>query len=276
LETDGSSASSHVATQVAGYKEYGFEKIAKKWSTMYWDYSWGQSHDFMVTEAADEFGGEIVSHIPIPLGTTDFFPYAAKIPAEAEAIYPVMLGASSIGYLTAVHESGYDRGIGFVICLLDGLKSEDMQEIVEGCWTIEYNPRRLEFYDTSYNRFYRERARIDENGDHQPEGWTAVNSHAWPAWEYVFLMKEAIENTGWKSEADNELIIKYLEDDIMLKESNQYPLGDGWLRKEDHQGIFPHWISKIENGKVIVKKKLSISDIAYPVPTGIDFSEMEL
>ena len=272
---------SQVATQVAGYKEYGFEHIGKKWSTMYWDYSWGQSHDYMWTEAADEYGGEIVSHIPIPLGTADFYPYAAKIPPEAEAVYPVLLGAASIGYLTSIHESGYDRELGFVICLLDGIEAETLAEIVEGCWTIEYYPRELEGCKATgmgpETDFYRERCRIDEHGFIQPEGWMATNSHTWPAWENVFMMKEAIENTGWKSAADNELIIKYLEDDLMLKRSKAYPLGDGWLRKEDHQGLFPHWISKLDsNGRVEVVEKLPVSKIAYPVPKGVDYSTQEL
>jgi branched-chain amino acid transport system substrate-binding protein len=262
---------SHVATQVAGYKEYGFEQIANKWTTMYWDYSWGQSHDYMWTEAADEYGGSVVAHVPIPLGTTDFFPYVAKVPAESEAAYPVLLGAASIGFLTTLYDAGYSGQLGYVICLLDGIDAEALGEIVEDQWTIEYYPRELAGCDATNmgpsSSFYRERCGIDEHGFHQPQGWMATNSHSWPAWEYIFLLKEAMENTGWKSKADNELIIKYLEDDVMLKRSNQYPLGDGWLRADDHQGLYPHWISRIDaNGKVNVVKKLAVNDIAYTSP----------
>ena len=39
----------------------------------------------------------------------------------------------------------------------------------------------------------------------------STNSHSWAVWQNIFLIKEAVEATGWKDRRDNEKIIRYVE-----------------------------------------------------------------
>ena len=269
------SLQSLVSDQVPCIAPVLYEHVAHKWATVYWDYAWGQSHDVMFSEAIEALGGKIVAHIPVPLGTKDFLPYIAKIPKEAEAVYPVFLLSASVGFLTQLKESGYEGELGFVICLVDGVDCEAIADIVKGCWTLEYWPRMLKYDDTPYNRAYRKAVGKDEYGYQTYSGKRimATGSHSWAVWQNVFLMKEAVEATGWKSRKDNQKIIEYVEKVGALPWSYEYPQGPMVVRAEDHHGVGRKWLSRVdEKGRIHVVEELPIEE-SWSKPT-IDFRKM--
>jgi branched-chain amino acid transport system substrate-binding protein len=58
--------------------------LGKKWSIVYVDYSFGQEQRDSWSGALKRNGGEVISEIAVPLGTSDFLPFLAKIPKETE------------------------------------------------------------------------------------------------------------------------------------------------------------------------------------------------
>ena len=62
-----------------------------------------------------------------------------------------------------------------------------------------------------------------------------------------------------------------MESKTDIKESENYPQGDGFIRAEDHQGFFDNWMSRVENGKLIPKFKISKEEAVYPAP--VDYTQ---
>jgi len=251
-------------------------EIAKKWTTYYWDYAWGQSHDIWFTRELEKWGGKVVGHVPIPLGTAEHMPYIAKIPKETEVLYPVLFGAPSITLLKQLYEAGFWGEIGMVICTIDAIATEPLKEILEGVWVLEYWPRLLRYDDTPYNREFRKRYGCDELGRSIKDPTKdALWSHIFPAWMTPFMIKEAIEATGWKDRKDNPKVIKYLEGAV-FKQSYWYPQRDSFFRAQDHQGFHPHYLSRIEKGRLHVKEYLDIEDIWFEPEVPTDFTKEPL
>ena len=70
-------------------------------------------------------------------------------------------------------------------------------------------------------------------------------------------IKQAIETSGYKTRKDVEGVIQALEG-MQMKNSIGHPQGDKLIRKEDHAGIIDCYISRVENGRLEVKKKIPI------------------
>jgi branched-chain amino acid transport system substrate-binding protein len=268
---------SQVRQQTAAFAKFAVENIAKKWTTYYWDYAWGQSHDIYFSKLVEKYGGKIVGHVPIPLGTAEHMPYIAKIPKETEALYPVLFGPPTITFLKQLHEAAFWGEIGMVICTIDAIASEPLKDILEGVWVLEYWPRLLQYDDTPYNREFRERCGLNELGlDIKKPEMAGLFSHMWPPWCHSLgMLKWAIEETGWKDKKDNAKIVKALEG-ATFKQSYGYVQRDGFFRAEDHQGFHPHYLSRIENGRLHVKEYLDIEDIWFEPEPPTDFTKEPL
>ena len=59
-----------------------------------------------------------------------------------------------------------------------------------------------------------------------------------------------------------------------MKNSIGHPQGDKLLRKEDHSGILDCYISRIENGRFEVKKRIPKEELAKNMPVRHDLSKM--
>ncbi len=261
-----------VRLQVEAAGDWVLENIGKKWAIAYLDYAWGQSHDKWFTKKVEEHGGEVAAHIPIPLDAKDLVPYVSKIPDNVEAVYYATLGSKTIGFLNTYRDLGKEAELFSVICANDGIDTEPLKDIIEGQWMLEYMPRRLEGLDTPYNREFREACGVDPEGREigNPKN-VIVGSHYWAHYETVFLLKKAIEESGWESKDDNMALIETLED-MRVKEGPGFPQGPAYMRKEDHQAFVRTWMSRVENGKLVVKKEIPLEDSIYPPE--IDYTKM--
>jgi branched-chain amino acid transport system substrate-binding protein len=274
---------SHVHEQVNASAEWVVKDPngpdAKKWTICVTDYEWGWSHQDWFTRKVKEAGGEILTSIRIPQGTKDFMPYISNIPKDTEAIYFIFFGADSLGFIQQLYESGY-RGKKFTaVCTLEAIDIAKLGEAAEGTWVLEYLPREMDqegldpaLLSTFKHPYYdalRQLVGIDAQGHEisNPDR-AAACSHLWATYESVFMLKKAIEQSGWQSRADDDKLIQTLEG-IQLQQSYEYPQGDNTIRPEDHQGFHQHWMSHVEKGKLVVKFHIPAEKVVYPPP--VDF-----
>jgi len=147
-------------------------------------------------------------------------------------------------------------------------------DAVEGDYILEYLPRRLEYKDTKWNRQMRDLVGMDAEGFEvdNPEN-VNVGSHYWGVYEQLYFLKECIEKSGWQSKKDDPELIETMEKTEHLKESEQYPQGDAYVRGSDHQGFFENWMSQVINGKLEVQFSLPKEESVYPTP--VDYREWE-
>jgi branched-chain amino acid transport system substrate-binding protein len=103
----------------------------------------------------------------------------------------------------------------------------------------------------------------------------AAKSHYWQSWENMFALKQAIEMSGYKTKKDTQGVILALEG-MQMKNSAGFPQGDKILRKEDHSGIIDCYISRVENGKMEVKKRVPKEEIAKFMPVRHHLSKMPI
>src|SRR5438045_7847030 len=97
----------------------------------------------------------------------------------------------------------------------------------------------------------------------------------WQAMYDIFAHNTAIENSGYKSRKDVEGVIQALEG-MEMKNSLAHPQGDKLIRREDHAGILDCYISRVENGKLEVKKRIPKEDLLKNMPVRFDLSKMSV
>jgi branched-chain amino acid transport system substrate-binding protein len=78
-------------------------------------------------------------------------------------------------------------------------------------------------------------------------------------------VKQAIEKAGYKTRKDIEGAIQALEG-MHMQNSLAHPQGDKVIRKEDHCGIIDCYISRVENGKYEVKKRIPKEELMANMP----------
>ena len=85
-----------------------------------------------------------------------------------------------------------------------------------------------------------------------------------PAWS---SLRMSLSPCGCSSEffIDIEGAIQALEG-MQMKNSLEHPQGDKLIRKEDHAGIIDCYISRVEQGKYEVKRRIPKEDIAKNMP----------
>jgi branched-chain amino acid transport system substrate-binding protein len=100
-------------------------------------------------------------------------------------------------------------------------------------------------------------------------------SHGWQAWEDIFAIKQVIETSGYKTRKDVGGVIMAREG-MPMKNSLGHPQGDKLTRKEDHAGIIDCYISRVENGKIEVKKRIPKEELAMNMPVPYSLSTVRV
>jgi branched-chain amino acid transport system substrate-binding protein len=72
--------------------------FGKRWSVIYADYSWGQSHLRVWKSRLLKAGCEMVSEVGVPLGTADMLPFIAKVSRDSDAVLVALFTADAIGF----------------------------------------------------------------------------------------------------------------------------------------------------------------------------------
>lgn len=244
------------------------ENLGKKWCVIYADYAWGQSHFAESKAVVEKNGGSITKNIPVPLDAKDLVPYLTQIPPDTDVVFSIFFGPLAVAYYTQAKSMGLDKKhkLYSVNGTMEAIDPLAMDGAVEGVYILENFPRNAKYKNDAFHKEFNKLTEIDDvYAKEKGSSRVMAKSHCWQAWENIFAIKAAIEASGYKAKKDVQGVIEALEG-MSLKNSLGHPEGDKIIRKEDHSGILDHYISRIENGKYEVKKKVSKEDLAKNLP----------
>lgn len=253
-----------------------YENLGKVWTIIYADYAWGQSTKDESKAVVERLGGKVLKTIAVPLDTKDFVPYLAQIPDDTQVVLPAFIGALSVAFYTQSKTMGLDKRVKMFSssASIEAIAPDDIQGAAEGGYFLENFPRQLKYKDDEFHREFVKQMGIDDVHGRENGGKRVIDkSHAWQCWEDIFAVKQAIEASGYKSRKDIEGAIRALEG-IHLKNSVGHPQGDKIIRKQDHAGLIDCYISRVENGKFEVKKRIPKEELEKNMPLRHDLSKL--
>jgi branched-chain amino acid transport system substrate-binding protein len=254
------------------------ENFGKVWTIIYADYAWGQSTNQESKNYIEKSGGKVLASIPVPLDTKDFVPYLAQIPGDSQVVLPAFIGSLSVAFYTQAKTMGLDKKMKMYSssASIEAIAPDDIQGAAEGVYFFENFPRQLSAKNDEYHKEFNKLMGIDDVDAREIGGKRVMDkSHGWQCWEDIFAIKAAVESSGYKTRKDIEGVIKALEG-MQMKNSLAHPQGDKYIRKEDHVGIIDCYISRVENGKFVVKKRIPKEELANNMPIRHDLSKMSV
>src|SRR5690606_27848049 len=113
---------------------------------------------------------------------------------------------------------------------VDSIEAVDLAtpglEFLEGSHFWEAFPRYADGYPTEYAKTFRAKVGVDDNGasvDDPKE--VSTYSHMWGCWETLFVIKEAVEKSGYQepTPADKAKLIETLESFEGFDEGIEHP-----------------------------------------------------
>lgn len=258
-----------VRSQLTAISSWIVNNLGKKITMIFPDYAFGYDHRDFFGKAAAGMGGKILAQLAIPAAETSFTKYFARVPADTEVLYHVMVGP---GVLTFVKEMGEHFGarkpqiFGFI----DSLEGVDMAspglEFLEGTYFWEAFPRYAGGYPTPHERFYRQRVGVNDAGANvkDPKD-VSTYSHMFGCWETLFVIKQAVEQSGYKKPgpADYKALVETAEGFQWFNEGIEHPQGSKKFVGRIHQGFGQQFISKVENRRLKVVHRTKIEDSLY-------------
>ncbi len=258
-----------VRAQVSSLAPWIAANLGKKVTMIFPDYAFGHDHRDYFSAALAKQGGSIAALLPIPPTETSFTRYFPQVPADTEVIYHVMVGP---GVLTFVKEMGEHFGSNRpqIFGFIDSLEAVDIAspglEFLEGTYFWEAFPRYAGKNQTPYDKFYREAVGVDENGAAvgDPKD-VSTYSHMFGCWETLYVIKQAIEGSGYQSptDTDKKALIEALEAITGFEESNEHPQGAKQFNGKLHQAYGHQFISKVEGQRLNVTHRTAIEDGLY-------------
>jgi branched-chain amino acid transport system substrate-binding protein len=257
---------------------WAYNNLGKTWTIISPDYAWGHSHYQEHKAVIEKLGGKVYDPIFVPLDAKDLVPYLAKIPGDTQVLFSVFFGAQSVAFYSQAKSMGLERTMKMysVAGTMEAIAPADIQGAGEGVYLVENFPRVTKYKDDEFHRQHNAHMGIDDVDAREINSQRVMaKSHAWQSWENVFALKKAIEVSGWKTKKDDKLVIEALEG-LALDNSLGNPQGAKIIRREDHSGMIDCYISKVENGKLEVKKKISKEELMAQLPTRVDFSKQSV
>jgi branched-chain amino acid transport system substrate-binding protein len=228
-----------------------------KWTALYADYVWGQSHRDSWQKQVSAKGGSILSAVAMPVNTTDPLPYISKLDRSADAVFAAVLGPDIPRALPALRQLGFAKKA--VLTADAALGSADLLALkgqVEGVWGMDAFPWELADKDTPAMREFRSAIGFDDHGREIGTGRMGAPGEVWSAWSNIGFLKQNIEGSGWKSKEDTPKLIKYAEANPNYAEGTMFPQGSLVVRPQDHQAFCDYYMFRIENGAYRVKHQV--------------------
>ncbi|MEO9826612.1 MAG: ABC transporter substrate-binding protein [Paracoccaceae bacterium] len=256
-----------VKSQVQAMAPFVAENLGKKVTMVFPDFAFGHDHRDFFTAAIEAQGGEVLEHIAIPPSETSFTKYFPKIPRETEVLYHVMVGPA---VLTFVKELGEFFGpsrpeiFGFI----DSLEAVDISspglEFLEGTYFWEGNPRYAQAEQTEYDAAYRAAVGVDANGASLSDAKdVSTYAHMFGCWETLHVLKAGMESAGYAGPDDRGKLIEAVEAMSEMPEGFDHPQGAKLFNGKTHQVFGHQYISKVEDGRLVLAHTTSIEDTLY-------------
>ena len=257
-----------VKSQVQAMAPFVAENLGKKVTMVFPDFAFGHDHRDFFTAAIEAQGGEVLEHIAIPPSETSFTKYFPKIPRETEVLYHVMVGPA---VLTFVKELGEFFGpsrpeiFGFI----DSLEAVDISspglEFLEGTYFWEGNPRYAQADQSEYDKAYRAAVGVDDKGASLSDAKdVSTYAHMFGCWETLHVAKAGMEAAGYAGPGDRGKLIEAVEAMTDMPEGFDHPQGAKLFNGKTHQVFGHQYISKVEDGRLVLAHKTSIEDTLYP------------
>ncbi|MYJ51577.1 MAG: ABC transporter substrate-binding protein [Gammaproteobacteria bacterium] len=268
-----------VRSQVSSMAPWVASNLGKKITMIFPDYAFGHDHRDYFSSAIAAQGGEVLELIPIPPTESSFTRYFPKIPRETEVLYHVLVGP---GVLTFVKEMGQYFGSGDrpqIFGFIDSLEAVDFStpqlEFLEGTHFWEGYPRYAQPGQSEHDRFYRDKVGVDQNGAsvNDPKD-ISTYSHMFGCWETLFIIKQAMEMSGYSGPADRPALIEATESLTEFPESRNHPQVRKIFNGRIHQCFGSQHISRVEGGRLDVVHTTSIEDGLYEPEA--DYTRMAL
>jgi branched-chain amino acid transport system substrate-binding protein len=255
---------------------WALENLGKNWTVIFADYAWGQSHYQEAKAVVERLGGKVNPPIAVPLDTKDFVPYLTRVPQDTQVLFSIFFGSLSIAFYTQAKSMGLDKRTAMysVSGTIEAIAPNDIEGAAEGVYIAENFPRMLKYKDDPFHKEHNKLVEIDDVDARELNSKRVMaKSHAWQSWENMFALKQAIEASGYKTRKDTPGVIQALEGQQM-KNSIGHPQGDKLIRQQDHCGIVDAYISRVEKGRLEVKKRIPKEDLAKQMPVRHDLSKM--
>ena len=269
---------SSVRSQVKAVAPFLVKNIGKKVTVIYPDYAFGYEHRFILSDILKPLGGRVIGEIAIPPTATDFTNYFKNIPKDTDVIYHVMVGKNVLKFTKQLGKFYGGKGpqlFGFI----DSLESVDIAspglEFLDASFFWEAYPRYSGKLSTLADRDYRRYVGIDANGaDTSNSKKVAPVSHMFAIWETLFVIKQAIEKSGYQKpdSSDKKKLIEAIEAMTDFPVGIEHPQGDKIFVGKYHQVFSTQYISQVQSKKLNPIHVTPITDSLYDAK--IDFTKM--
>ena len=252
-------------SQAVAAAPYMVNKIGKKWVIAYADYAWGQSTKDAFVAEVKKNGGEIVSTLGVPLGTTDMTAFLSKITGTYDGLFGIFFGPQGIAFVNQTFDLGISKkariaGDGAIAVSVNmpalGSKVDGFIGIDRYVPLLEgplNTPHHKKFLDDAKTRL----KAIDPTGP-LPDRYVQSN------YEGVNALKIGMQKSGFKGREDSMKLIEALEG-LEMKESEDFPQGDKLLRKEDHQAFVREFVFEVRGGKYKILETIPKEKTIVPV-----------
>jgi branched-chain amino acid transport system substrate-binding protein len=174
--------------------------------------------------------------------------------------------------LTFVKEMGEHFGskrpqvFGFI----DSLEAVDIAspglEFLEDTYFWEAFPRYAQKDQSPHDKAYRKAVGVDENGaaTGDPKD-VSTYSHMFGCWETLYVIKHAVEESGYQSatDKDKKALIEVIEAMTAFEEGPEHPQGAKQFNGKLHQCFGQQVISKVEGQRLTAMHRTSIEDGLY-------------
>ena len=258
-----------VRAQVTAMAPWVTGNLGQRVTMMFPDYAFGYDHRDYFSAAVEAQGGSVAAKIAIPPTESSFTKYFPQVPADTEVLYHVMVGP---GVLTFVKEMGehYGSDRPQIFGFIDSLEGVDIASpglsFLEGTYLWEAMPRYADGLDSEANRQYRARVGINDEGASvdDPKD-VSTNSHMFGCWETLFVIKRAVEESGYRSRNPDDVaaLIETLEGFGSFDEGIAHPQGYKEFNGALHQCFGRQFISEVREGRLAVVHTTSIEDGKY-------------
>jgi branched-chain amino acid transport system substrate-binding protein len=266
----------HSAIQGQAVVEYAVKNLGKNVHFLITDYAYGHSFVNDLSPMVAAAGGKVVGKTAVPVNTDDMLPYLVNVPKETELLFSVFVGPDALRFIRQSHEIGLSKRVSRLAPwgMIDATSLVGVEDALEGMNFISQSPRYLDQVPASSRPFVSEARGLmgvqsDSSLKLDPKRLIA-SSYYLSTWQGIFMIKDAIEKSGWRTKADNARVISALEG-FEGKESLQYPMGSFFVRPQDHQAFSPLFLERVEKAKLIRVADLHAD--ASKVPFEVDLTK---
>lgn len=275
-ETTGDKANRHVfrirqhsTIQGRASVAYALQNLGKNWTFIITDYAYGQSFINDLAPMVEAGGGKVLGRIAVPVNTPDIIPFLAGVPRDTNVLFSVFAGPDALRYMRESYNLGLSRRMARLAPwgMIDATSLKGIEAPLEGAYFLSHSQRYLDQVPAALRPHVAQARQLmgindDATLKSDPSRLIAT-SYYLCTWQGIFLLKEAIEKSGWKSRADNAALIQALEG-YEGKASLAYPMGGFTMRAQDHQAFQTLWIERVEKGKLVTVAEIGRDKTQFP------------